>query len=191
MYIIDTKIEKVCEEFPHVEKWIKTIHKKILKNKLDNSKVKIYYSYGFFINNKTNEESLTNDEIFNLKFKKRLKCELLKVRVDISIKIDNFLMTNRLEKGIIPKDIKNLVTELTKVRMLIEGEFHKNEKVINSIPEVDSNIVQYRIIRSEEQDIDMEPMFDIDLILDKISKEGIQSLSPEEKDFLDKSSKHL
>jgi hypothetical protein len=37
----------------------------------------------------------------------------------------------------------------------------------------------------------MEPMFDMDLILDKISKEGIESLSPEEKDFLDKSSKHL
>ena len=46
----------------------------------------------------------------------------------------------------IPQDIKNIVTELTKVRMMVEGEYHKNQKVINSIPEVDRNIVQYKII---------------------------------------------
>ena len=74
--------------------------------------------------------------------------------------------------------------------MMVEGEYHKNQKVINSIPEVDRNIVQYKIIKGDD-DNDMEPMFDMDLILDKISKEGIESLSPEEKDFLDKSSKHL
>ena len=191
MYIIDTEIEKVCEEFSQVEKWIKTIHKKVLKTEIDHSKIQAYYSYGFFVTKpKEGEVVLTNEDIFKLKFKKRLKLELSKVRVDITIKIGNFTMTNRLEKGIIPDDIKNIVTELTKVRMMVEGEYHQNKKVIKSIPEVDSKIVQYRIIRGDE-DIDMEPMFDIDLILDKISTDGIQSLSPEEKDFLDKSSKHL
>jgi aconitase B len=191
MYIIDTEIEKVCEEFSQVEKWIKTIHKKVLKTEVDNSKIQTYYSYGFFVAKpKEGEVVLTNDDIFKLKFKKRLKFELSKVRVDVTIKIGNFTMTNRLEKGTIPEDIKNIVTEITKVRMMVEGEYHQNKKVIQSIPEVDSKIVQYRIIRGDE-DVDMEPMFDIDLILDKISKEGIQSLSPEEKDFLDKSSKHL
>jgi aconitase B len=191
MYIIDTEIEKVCEEFSQVEKWIKTIHKKVLKTEVDNSKIQTYYSYGFFVTKpKEGEVVLTNDDIFKLKFKKRLKFELSKVRVDVTIKIGNFTMTNRLEKGTIPEDIKNIVTEITKVRMMVEGEYHQNKKVIQSIPEVDSKIVQYRIIRGDE-DVDMEPMFDIDLILDKISKDGIQSLSPEEKDFLDKSSKHL
>ena len=191
MYIIDTEIEKVCEEFSQVEKWIKTIHKKVLKTEIDHSKIQAYYSYGFFVTKpKEGEVVLTNEDIFKLKFKKRLKLELSKVRVDVTIKIGNFTMTNRLEKGIIPDDIKNIVTELTKVRMMVEGEYHQNKKVIKSIPEVDSKIVQYRIIRGDE-DIDMEPMFDIDLILDKISTDGIQSLSPEEKDFLDKSSKHL
>ena len=191
MYIIDTEIEKVCEEFSQVEKWIKTIHKKVLKAEVDNSKIQTYYSYGFFVTKpKEGEVALTNDDIFKLKFKKRLKFELSKVRVDVTIKIGNFTMTNRLEKGLIPEDIKNIVTELTKVRMMVEGEFHKNKKVIDSIPEVDRNIVQYKIIKGNE-DVDMEPMFDMDLILDKISKEGIESLSPEEKDFLDKSSKHL
>lgn len=189
MYIIDTEIEKVCEEFSQVEKWIKTIHKKFLKTEIDNSKIQVYYSYGFFVTKSKNTEiSLTNEDLFKLKFKKRLKFEISKVRVDVTIKIGNFIMANRLEKGIIPQDIKNIVTELTKVRMMIEGEYHQNQKVIKSIPEVDGNIVQYRIIKGDQ---DIEPMFDIDLILDKISKEGIQSLSPEEKAFLDKSSKHL
>ena len=191
MYIIDTKIERVCDEFSQVKKWVKTIHKKVLNTKLDNSKVSVYYSYGFFVTKaKSDTEIISNDELFKLKYKKRLKIELSKVRVDVTIRVGNFIMTNRLEKGTIPQDIKNIVTELTKVRMMVEGEFHKNKKVIDSIPEVDRNIVQYKIIKGDE-DVDMEPMFDMDLILDKILKDGIQSLSPEEKDFLDKSSKHL
>jgi hypothetical protein len=191
MYIIDTKIERVCDEFSQVKKWVKTIHKKVLNTKLDKSKISVYYSYGFFVTKtKSETEIINNDELFKLKYKKRLKIELLKVRVDVTIRVGNFIMTNRLEKGTIPQDIKNIVTELTKVRMMVEGEFHKNIKVINSIPKVDRNIVQYKIIKGND-DNDMEPMFDMDLILDKISKEGIESLSPEEKDFLDKSSKHL
>ena len=191
MYIIDTKIERVCDEFSQVKKWVKTIHKKVLNTKLDNSKISVYYSYGFFVTKtKSDTEIISNEELFKLKYKKRLKIELAKVRVDVTIRVGNLILTNRLERGLIPEDIKNIVTELTKVRMMVEGEFHKNKKVIDSIPEVDRNIVQYKIIKGDE-DVDMEPMFDMDLILDKISKEGIQSLSPEEKDFLDKSSKHL
>lgn len=191
MYIIDTKIEKVCEEFTQVKKWVKTIHKKILNTKLDDSKIDVYYSYGFFVTkSKSDTEIISNEELFKLKYKKRLNIELSKVRVDVTIKVGNFIMTNRLEKGLIPEDIKNIVTELTKVRMMVEGEYHKDKKVIDSIPEVDRSIVQYKIIKGDE-DVDMEPMFDMDLILDKILKDGIQSLSPEEKDFLDKSSKHL
>lgn len=191
MYIIYTKIERVCDEFSQVKKWVKIIHKKVLNTKLDNSKVSVYYSYGFFVTKaKSDTEIISNEDLFKLKYKKRLKIELAKVRVDVTIRVGNLILTNRLEKGLIPKDIKNIVTELTKVRMMVEGEYHKNKKVIDSIPEVDRNIVQYKIIKGDE-DVDMEPMFDMDLILDKISKEGIQSLSPEEKDFLDKSSKHL
>ena len=191
MYIIDTKIERVCDEFSQVKKWVKTIHKKVINTKLDNSKISVYYSYGFFVTKtKSDTEIISNDELFKLKYKKRLKIELSKVRVDVTIRVGNFIMTNRLEKGTIPQDIKNIVTELTKVRMMVEGEYHQNKKVIKSIPEVDRNIVQYKIIKGND-DNDMEPMFDMDLILDKISKEGIESLSPEEKDFLDKSSKHL
>jgi hypothetical protein len=191
MYIIDTKIERVCDEFSQVKKWVKTIHKKVLNTKLDNSKISVYYSYGFFVTKaKSDTEIIRNEDLFKLKYKKRLKIELAKVRVDVTIRVGNLILTNRLEKGLIPQDIKNIVTELTKVRMMVEGEYHKNKKVIDSIPEVDRNIVQYKIIKGDD-DNDMEPMFDMDLILDKISKEGIESLSPEEKDFLDKSSKHL
>jgi len=164
MYIIDTKIERVCEEFSQVKKWVKTIHKKVLNTKLDNSKISIYYSYGFFVTKgKSDTEIISNDELFKLKYKKRLKIELLKVRVDVTIRVGNFIMTNRLEKGTIPQDIKNIVTELTKVRMMVEGEFHKNIKVINSIPKVDRNIVQYKIIKGNDEN-DMRARSDMDLI---------------------------
>jgi hypothetical protein len=70
---------------------------------------------------------------------------------------------------------------------MIEGEFHKNKKVIDSIPEVDRSIIKYRVVNMDG--LNNEPQFDIDQILDKISTNGIESLTPEEKEFLDRTSK--
>lgn len=186
MYTIKAEIEKVCEEFPQTKKWLKNVHKKILNKEMDLSKVAVYYSYGFFVTK--GKPVPTNEEIFGLKYKKRLRYELEKVRVNVYFEIGTFKMTVRLDNGLIPKDILDVVTELTKVRMLLEGEYHNNEKVIKSIPPVDTNIIQYKIIK-EDGDVEvLTETFDIDKILDKISNEGIGSLTPEEKNFLDKKS---
>ena len=187
MYIIDTKIKDVCLEFPQTKKWLKIIHKKVLNKDLDMNKVEVYFSYGFFVS-KDKKTIIANKDLYKMKFKKRLKYELSKVRVDISFEIGTFRMTTRLE-NLIPKHILNITTELTKVRMIIEGEFHQNTKVIKSIPEVDTSIIQYKIVR--ESDGFIEDTFNLDKILDKISTDGIKSLTPEEKEFLDKKSNGL
>lgn len=183
MYILYSEIDKVYDEFPKVRKWVKSIEKKILKQEMND--ISVYYSYGFFVP-KNAKSKLSYDEVYKLFYDKRLNLELSKVRVDITIKSGKFIMTNRLDK--IPTDIENIVTELTKVRMMIEGDFHKNREVIDSIPEVDPNIIQYKIIR---EDNDLIEEFDLDKILDKISVYGIESLTQDEKNFLEKSSKNL
>lgn len=181
MYIIHSEIDKVYEEFPKIKKWISIIENKILKSTMSN--INVYYSYGFFVTKSLKE--ISPEETYNLNYEKRLKLELSKVRVDITLKSGNFIMTNRMKK--IPQDIKDIVTELTKVKMMIEGDFHRNQYIIDSIPEVDTNIIQYKIIREDDDTSE----FNLDSILDKISTTGIESLTEQEKDFLEKSSKDL
>lgn len=188
MYTIGTEIENVCVEFPQTKKWLKNIHKKILNKDLDMSKIIVYYSYGFFVTK--GRPAIVPDELYKMKFKKRIKYELSKVRIDVTFEIGTFRMTVRLGEGLIPSEILSIVTELTKVRMIIEGEYHQNDKVIKSIPPVDTNIIQYKIVREGDTE-NYEENFDIDKILDKISKEGISALTPEERDFLDKKSDNL
>lgn len=185
MYIISAEIDKVYEEFPKVKKWVKVIDTKIKKE--ESKKIIVYYAYGFSLTKET--KLIKTEEVYKLKYKKRLELELSKVRVDITIKSGNTIFTNRMSK--IPQDIINIVNELTKVKMMVEGELHQNQSVIKSIPEVDTSIISYRIVRDDDYDEEYETGFNLDDILDKISIEGIESLSDDEKDFLNKSSEDL
>ena len=97
-----------------------------------------------------------------------------------------------LEKGSIPQVIRKIVNELTKVKMTVEAEYHENYDVKNSIPEIDTDVVSFEIIRDVvKSDYSESQNFDVDGILDKISKNGMDSLSDEEREFLDKKSKDL
>ncbi len=186
MFILDTDIQSVVDDMPKVKKWVKYIKKNIIESDIDFTKVGVVYSYGFFVP-KNKETMPTDEELLKLKFKKRLKYELSKVRVELDLQYASFRMKTRLPKGTIPTPILLIVTELTKIKMMIEGEFHKNKKVIDSIPEVDRSIIKYRVVNMDG--LNNEPQFDIDQILDKISTNGIESLTPEEKEFLDRTSK--
>jgi len=76
--------------------------------------------------------------------------------------------------------------------MTIEGEFHENKDVIDSIPEIDSEIIKFESVKEiVSKDYKDTPDFNIDLILDKIHQKGLDALSDEEKEFLDKKSKDL
>ena len=122
-------------------------------------------------------------------FEERLAEEFSKVRVNVTIKIGSFMMTNRLEKGDIPQIVKDVVTEVTKYKMVFEGGIHNNSDVIDTIPQFDTSIVSFDLIKDQIKSESKN--YDIDDILDKISENGMDSLSEEEKDFLKNQSKNL
>jgi hypothetical protein len=195
MFTINVSKEEVLLDYPFIqEKWIDVIKKEI-KPDLNESKIEFYYSYGYFIP-KVEDKEKYYDDIFEkcskMIFSERLEFELSKIRVNLTMESGDFFISNRLEKGIVPKSIKDIVTEITKVKMLVEFEYHQNKEISDSIPEVDKNIVSFQIIRDVvNSDYSKSQKFDIDNILDKISKEGMESLSDEERNFLDKKSKDL
>ncbi len=194
MFTIFITTEEVMEEFPSIyDKWI-SIGKEI-KPEFNESEVEFYYNYGFFHPKVENKEDYYNEmyeKCATMMFDERLKFELNKVRVELMMKDGHLVISNRLPKKTIPKIVEDIVTEITKVKMLVEYEYNEDEDIKSSIPEVDSSIVSFEIIRDVvNNDYSKSQNFDIDNILDKISKEGMESLSDEEREFLDKKSKDL
>lgn len=192
MNIISVTFDEVIEEFQIVKDWTDSICKDILKKDLSESKISSFYHYGYFLPKVENKEEFYSeqyDRYSKMLFEDRLEEELSKVRTNVTIKIGNFMMTNRLPKGTIPKVIKEIVTEVTKYKMMFECEIHSNEEVRKSIPEFDESIVSFELIKNQ---VSSEPeQFDIDEILDKISESGLESLTDAEKDFLKKQSKNI
>ena len=196
MYIIDTKSEEVYKEFPYIKSWVESICDSIIKKEMGDCKIDMFYYYGFFVpkvSNKQDYYTKQYDMYSQMKFDERLNYELSKTRVNITIKIDNFMMTNRLKKGETPSIVSSIVTEITKYKMMAESEFHENQKIKDSIPEVDNNLVSIELVKSlvsGKEEVD-ETEFDLDDILEKISNQGMDSLSEKEKEFLDKKSKEM
>lgn len=188
MYIINTNLEEVLKEFEFVGSWIETVAQNILHKDKEDCKISMFYNYGYFVA----KGKGSSPEQYDMLFEDRLKYELSKVRVNVTIKIDEFMMTNRLKKGLVPELVKSMVTEITKYKMTIEYNFHQNEEIKNSIPDFDETVVSIEVIKKEiDSDKIEEEYFDIDEILDKISKSGMKSLTEKEKDFLDKKSKEM
>ncbi len=206
MYTIYVEKDEVIEDYPNLlEKWEKVITDS--GKEINEDKLEFYYSYSFFV--PKIDDTLSKQEMYNnmhykcldMLYPDRLVFELSKVRVNFTMKMGNFVISDRMV-GDIPKSISDIVGELTKVKMLVESEQNDNEEVKKSIPEIDTSIVSVEIIDEDEDydedydgiifDIIPEPMeFDLDDILEKISKDGIDSLSKEEKDFLNKKSKDI
>lgn len=197
MFGIDVERKEVTKEFPIVKDWLKKLKKlKFGDGEFDKDEVEFYYSYGFFVpKSKNNEEEYLKsiESTLTMLYPERLTFELSKVRVNISMKLDNFIITDRLPKGSVPVRIHEIVAEVTKVKMMVESEFSYNKEVLESIPALDKTIVDIEIIKNPEtQEIESESQsFTIDTILDKISKRGYESLSKEEKEFLDNKSKNI
>lgn len=199
MFVIDVERKEVTKEFPIIKDWLKKMKKiKLNEGEFDKDKVEFYYSYGFFVpKSKNNDEEYLKSLDSNLKmlYPQRLELELSKVRVNISMKLDNFIITDRLPKGSVPSKIQEIVAEVTKVKMMVESEFSYDKDVLESIPALDKTIVDIEIVKNGESTfLTTGPLindFNIDAILDKISKKGFESLSKEEKEFLDNKSKNM
>jgi len=197
MFVIDAERKEVTKEFPIVKDWIKKIKKiKITESKFEKDDIEFFYSYGFFVpksKNKEEEYVKSLESAIAMLYPERLELELSKVRVNVSMKLDNFIITDRLPKGTIPQRVKDIVAEVTKVKMMLESEFSYNKKVLESIPALDKTVVDIEVIKGsdEKKAVKETNSFTIDTILDKISNKGYDSLSKEEKEFLDNKSKNM
>lgn len=191
MYTINIEIEKVLEECPFVQEWIDVLKKNIIKKDIETSSIIAYYSYGFFVKKSENNMDSIIDRIENsvrLKYDDRLIEELSKTRVDVILKIGTTILSNRTIKGFVPKTISDIVAEIVKVKMNLEFEEHGDIDIKNTIPPYSDSVVVEFIDYSEQTE---EIEYDMDEILDKILNEGYDSLTPEEKSFLDKKSKDV
>jgi hypothetical protein len=192
MNIISVDYKEVISEFEIVKDWIDTIQEKILGKEIKEESIISFYHYVYFLPKVENKEDFYQhkfEKYSTMKFDDRLKEELSKVRVNVTIKIGEFMMTNRLGKGKIPKIVEDIVTEVTKYKMAIEGSIHNNSQVIDSIPDFDTSIVSIDLVKDG---IGGESKsYELDDILDKISELGIESLTQEEKEFLKNQSKNI
>lgn len=190
MYIIEIGIDTVLLECPFAKDWIDIITKQIKNSDFPISKIESYYDYGFFVPaSKNNPENwiINLQKNMTLNFEERLKNELGKVRVTLTLKMGHTVLTQRLPKGFIPETIKDIIAEITKVRMGLECDQHGNEEIRGTIPPLSPDIV----VEFFDEQPKEEPEFEIDDILDKITKSGFESLTKDEKEFLDRKSKDI
>lgn len=193
MFTLKSTYEEVSNDYPNIlDKWLSFI--KNSNKEIDHDEIEFYYSYGFFVPKGIDIEyyEKTFEKCSKMLYNERLDFELSKVRVNLTLKLGQFLISDRMEKGFVPKIIKDIVTEVTKVKMIVESEYHDNIEVSDSIPDVDNTIVSFEIIKDVvDTDYNKSKDLDIDSILDKISKKGMDSLLDEEKEFLNRKSKDI
>lgn len=151
------------------------------------NKYKCYYYISFYINSKqkTNEYY---DNLYNMLFDDRLKEELSKTRVTITMTSGKFLLSDQTD--ILTDYIKNIVKEITAWKMYSEqiDKEIPDLKIINSIPNKDElekklkeiKNIQKNIIEMMGLDIDVDINIDEKLEPNKILKKLISEEKYEE-----------
>lgn len=181
-------LDEVLLVFPGLEQWLQTVGE--FKKDLDRNKIEFFYTFGFFVTKTNNKEELYTkmyQASSDLKYPARLKYELSKVRVNLTLRAGNFILQDRMPRGIIPPIIADVVAEITKIKMILETEEQPNREISQSIPELNKDLVSFENLREYVKDSAED--LDLDSILDKISSKGLGSLSDLEKEFLDNKSK--
>lgn len=241
MFTVITDKEDVIKYYPQVyQTWIGLCD--FLGKKIDNAEFYYTYTTPLSLYKESQKDILDNfnKKYSDMKFNQRFEYELSKVEINLSIKIDRFVVSDRMDNTIIPPSISDVIGELTKIKMIVESDFHNNQKIKDSIPETDPSIISYEIIKRNvssddkedyeyyyeyfyefddefDEDYDDEydeefddiylyddlnkkfPLkknnsiieFDLDEILDKITKSGLESLTEDEKKFLNDKSKGI
>jgi hypothetical protein len=171
-----------------VKKWFDLITNHLGKE-IKESKLEFYYTVGFFVPKTDNKEKqfLDNlEKIETLPYNDRLEWELSKLRINLTLSMGNFSISDRMSKKYIPQPIFDLIRELTKVKMLLECEITGDYTQKDSIPEFDNTYLtndefkmQLRQLLGKQDD-----KLDLDTILDKISNLGMDSLTKDELQFL-------
>lgn len=197
MLTVHISKEEAINDIPRVERWINVIEDNFEKKSNDDN-TNFYYTYSFITLEDQDDDyyDAIHEKCSNMLFDERLEYEMSKVEINIAMKMDDMFISDRVdpEKDGVPKIIQEIISEVTKVKMILECEYSDNEEVKNSIPDIDDDIVS---IEAEIKDLDgdneevVEEDFDVDDILDKISKKGMDGLSEAEKKFLNDKSKNI
>lgn len=217
MVTIKTTYEQVLQDYPEVvQEFLDNLRNSTSKNKdMDITKIKWYYAWGTFNKKlKTEADKILREEDFKKRFQlnydERWENESAKIKVEITMEAGSFLRGDRCQKEGIPPFIERYAKELLKVQMTAEQdalskEGLSNQNVIDSVPELNKEIIE-EIFPPKKDLMDLmngmmggEPQqgqqtrkprvsFDLDDILDKIHDSGMDSLSDEEKDFLNNQS---
>lgn len=195
MFTINISKEEALEDVPRIEEWITIAEEKFGKI-ITEDNLSFYYTYSFFIPSEDESESYYEDiydKCANMLYDERFEFELSNVTTNVAMKIDDLFISDKLDiETELPNIIEEVVSEVTKVKMILESEYSDNEEVKNSIPELDSTIVSIEGVKDIAGDKYKEKEdFDIDAILDKISKKGMDKLSEEEREFLNNKSKDI
>ncbi|CAG7581637.1 MAG: hypothetical protein SLAVMIC_00941 [uncultured marine phage] len=200
MNTIKVTREQVEQDFPHIyEEFVENLRtSNSLSRKINlEEKSKWFYTWGSFVKKaKTDEEKVLRDlqsrEKFDMEFPARLELELSKIRVTITMEAGKFMRADRARKHLtIPESIVKIITETTKLQVLLEQKEFNNQTVIDSVPPIDEEVIpkeQVEQFLGESHDVDEVEELDIDTILEKISAEGMASLTDQEKEFLDNQS---
>lgn len=169
-----------------ISSWIDFI-KQTLQKEIDIQKINFEYTFGYFILKSKNNVDEYNRQL-NLGYNDRLKEELSKIRVDIIINYEKFNLKTRL--NFIPNSIIEIIDEVTKVKMIVESRHTGNTSLLETIPNIESIKVKFQETEELIEQFSTKDLT-IDNILDKISTDGIESLTIEEKSFLDSKGKDL
>jgi len=179
--MVTIKVERLIAEvdyFEVIDKWTDIIQFQLDKP-LKLEKLEFFYTFGSFLPKVQNREDFYInmwEETARMLWVQRLEHELSKIRVDLTMKMGNFSISDRMNKDYIPSLVVSLVTEITKLKMIFECEMNGLQEVKESIPPLDKDYLDEDSVRELlKLALGGEKTFDLDNLLDKISENGIES----------------
>lgn len=208
MITIKTTYEQVSTDYPEVvQEFLDNLRNSTSKSKdMDIKKIKWFYSWGTFNKKaKSDTDKILRGEDYKkrlaMTYDERWENESEKIKVEITMEAGAFVRGDRCKESELPTFITRYAKELLKGQMTAEQEAMevKNQNVIDSIGEIDRSIIEeifppkltemMNQMQSQFGDNKAqrkrEITYDVDDILDKISDSGFESLSDEEKKFLE------
>lgn len=208
MITLKVSYEQVLKDYPEVvEEFLTSLKESNSSSKdIQLEKIKWFYTWGRFGKKaKTEEEkalkNIKQQKVSSMTYDDRLPIELSKIKVSVTMEAGHYIKGDRVPStSEVSPFVVRYETELIKVHMLNEQKEFNEAHIISSIPEPSKEILdelippEVKAMQAKMQEA-LEngqvqtrtahtPSYDVDELLDKISDEGLESLSDEEKEFL-------
>jgi len=159
-------------------------------------KIKWILSWGIFRTKAKNKNEQEKIDKLHLTYDERCEVDLPKIRITVTMKAGNRIVSDRSIDDTIPDFIEDMFFEVMKIKMLQEQMIVNDPVVLESLEEF-KHLLEYILeeMAEEGENIDIirnlkkETPLSMDEILDKISESGMQSLTAKELKFLEKMSR--